>query len=63
MLAALVLITISFRESQDGPLHTVQATVASVLQPLEVAINRVARPFEDAYNLSLIHISEPTRPY
>ncbi|MEJ7566675.1 MAG: rod shape-determining protein MreC [Gaiellaceae bacterium] len=50
VLAALVLITISFRESQDGPLHTVQATVASVLQPLEVAINRVARPFEDAYD-------------
>lgn len=49
VLAALVLITISFRESQDGPLHTVQATVASVLQPIEVAINRVARPFEDAY--------------
>ena len=50
VLAALVLITISFRESEDGPLHTVQATVASVLQPLEVAINRVARPFEDAYD-------------
>ena len=49
VLAALVLITISFRESQDGPLHTVQATVASILQPLEVAINRVSRPFEDAY--------------
>jgi rod shape-determining protein MreC len=50
VLAALVLITISFRESEDGPLHTVQATVASVLQPLEVAINRVVRPFEDAYD-------------
>lgn len=50
VLAALVLITISFRESQDGPLHTVQSGVASLLQPLEVAINRVARPFEDAYD-------------
>jgi rod shape-determining protein MreC len=50
VLAALVLITISFRETQDGPLHSLQGSVAGVLQPLEVAINRVARPFEDAYD-------------
>ena len=50
VLVALVLITISFRESEDGPLRSVQGAVAGVLQPLEVAINRVARPFEDGYD-------------
>ena len=50
VLLALALITISFRESESGPLHTVQASVASALQPLTVAVERVARPFRDAYN-------------
>ena len=50
LLLALALITISFRESESGPLHTVQASVASALQPLTVAVERVVRPFRDAYN-------------
>jgi rod shape-determining protein MreC len=49
VLLALALITVSFRESSDGPLHDAQATVAGALQPLEVAVERVARPFRDAY--------------
>ena len=49
VLLALVLITVSFRESSDGPLHDAQGAVASALQPLEVAVERVARPFRDAY--------------
>jgi rod shape-determining protein MreC len=49
VLLALALITVSFRESQSGPLHDAQATVAGALQPLEVAVERVARPFRDAY--------------
>ena len=49
VLAALALITASFRESSDGPLHDAQGAVAGALQPLEVAIERVARPFRDAY--------------
>ena len=49
VLLSLVLITISFREDSDGPLHDAQASVASVLQPFEVAVERVARPFRDAY--------------
>jgi rod shape-determining protein MreC len=48
-LAALVLITISFREGDDGPLHSVQGAISSALQPLEVAVERVSRPFRDAY--------------
>jgi rod shape-determining protein MreC len=49
VLLALALITISFRESESGPLHRVQGSVASALQPLEVAVERVVRPFRDAY--------------
>jgi rod shape-determining protein MreC len=49
VLLSLALITVSFRERSDGPLHDAQAAVASVLQPLEVAVERVARPFRDAY--------------
>lgn len=49
VVLALALITISFREQSSGPLHGVQSGVASALQPLEVAIERVARPFRDAY--------------
>ena len=50
VLLALALITASFRESEDGPLHTVQASAASALQPLTVAVERVVRPFRDAYH-------------
>lgn len=49
VVLSLALITVSFREQSDGPLHDAQATAASVLQPLEVAVERVARPFRDAY--------------
>jgi len=49
VLLSLALITASFREQSDGPLHDAQAAVAGALQPLEVAVERVARPFRDAY--------------
>lgn len=49
VVLALALITISFREQEDGPLHDLQGGVASILQPLEVGAERVARPFRDAY--------------
>jgi rod shape-determining protein MreC len=49
VLLALALITASFRESENGPLHRAQAAAANALQPLEIAVERVARPFRDAY--------------
>lgn len=57
VVLALALITISFREQSSGPLHDAQGAVASVLQPVEVAVERVARPFRDAYGWtkSLFH--------
>jgi len=47
---ALALVTISFRESDGGPVGSVQDAGATVLRPFEVAGGRVARPFRDAYN-------------
>src|ERR687897_545748 len=38
VVLSLALITISFREQSDGPLHGAQAAAASALQPLEVAV-------------------------
>jgi len=49
-VVSLTLITVSFRESAGGPLHGVQDTGAAAMKPFEVAANRVARPFRDAYN-------------
>jgi rod shape-determining protein MreC len=48
VLVSLGLITIYFRESSEGPLHTAQRLGASVLMPFEIAGERVARPFRDA---------------
>ena len=50
VLLSLVLITVSFRETSSGPLHGAQNVGATVLRPFEIAIDRVARPFRDAYN-------------
>ncbi len=49
VVLSLALITVSFREQTNGPVHDVQSAVSSALQPLEVAVERVARPFRDAY--------------
>lgn len=49
MFVSLALLTVYFRESSGGVLHGAQRIGASVLTPFEVAAERVARPFRDAY--------------
>ena len=49
VLVSLGLITVYFRESSEGPLHASQRIGVSVLMPFEVAGERVARPFRDAW--------------
>jgi rod shape-determining protein MreC len=49
VLLSIVLITIYFRESSGGGLHSVQSAGATVLRPFEVGAERVSRPFRDAY--------------
>jgi rod shape-determining protein MreC len=45
---SLALVTVYFRESDNGALHGVQSAGASVLRPFEVGAERIARPFRDA---------------
>ena len=49
VLVSLGLVTVYFRESSEGPLHTAQRLGASVLMPFEVAGERVSRPFRDGW--------------
>lgn len=46
---SLALLTISFRSPTTGALHDAQGVGASALRPFQVAAERVARPFRDAY--------------
>ena len=44
---SLALVTVYFRESDSGFLHSAQSTGSSVLRPFEVAADRIASPFQD----------------
>jgi len=52
VLISLILVTVSFREDGDGPLASAQSGAAAVLRPFQVAADRVAKPFRDAYGWS-----------
>jgi len=47
VLASLALLSVYFKESPGGKLHDVQNAGASVLNPFQVAADRIAQPFED----------------
>jgi rod shape-determining protein MreC len=49
VLFSLVLITLSFRSDDGGPLAGVESAGAAVLRPFAVGFERVAQPFRDAY--------------
>ncbi len=49
VVLALVLITLSFRQSDDGPVASAQSAAAEALRPFEIAAERVAQPFRDVY--------------
>jgi rod shape-determining protein MreC len=50
ILCSLALLTVYLRESDDGGLHAAQRLGLSIIAPFEVAGERVARPFQDAYD-------------
>ena len=50
VLASLVLISLSFRSDESGPLGGVHSASASALRPFAVGFERVAQPFRDAYS-------------
>ena len=49
VLASLVLISLSFRSGEDGPVSGVQSAGATALRPFAVGLERVAQPFRDVY--------------
>ncbi|HXF99054.1 MAG TPA: rod shape-determining protein MreC [Gaiellaceae bacterium] len=49
VLLSLVLITLTFRADEAGPLGGARSTGAAVLKPFAVGLERVAQPFRDAY--------------
>jgi rod shape-determining protein MreC len=49
VLLALVLITFSYRQSTSGTVGGMQDGAAAVVRPFQVAAERVAEPFRDAY--------------
>ncbi len=49
VVLALVLVTVSFRQSDGGPVASAQSAAATGLRPFEIAADRVAQPFRDAY--------------
>jgi rod shape-determining protein MreC len=53
VLSSLALITVYFRESEGGTLHSAQRIGLSVAMPFEVAGERIARPFRDAWGWTL----------
>src|SRR5262249_16788589 len=50
VVASLVLMSISFRSGETGPLGGVQSAGATALRPFAVGFERVAQPFRDAYS-------------
>lgn len=50
VVACLVLISTHFSEGEDGPLHTAQNGIGSVLAPLEEGANRALKPVRDLIN-------------
>jgi rod shape-determining protein MreC len=49
VLVSIALVTVYFRESEGGTLHGAQRIGVSVAMPFEVAGERIARPFKDAF--------------
>jgi rod shape-determining protein MreC len=49
VVLSLMLITIYFRESPTGGLHSAQDVGATALRPFQVGAERVAQPFRDVY--------------
>jgi rod shape-determining protein MreC len=50
IIVSLALLTVSFRETETGPVHAVRQAFASLLSPLQSAGAKVAEPFQDGYD-------------
>lgn len=50
VVTCLVLISISISEAEDGPLHSVQNGISSVLNPIQEGASRALKPARDLVN-------------
>jgi rod shape-determining protein MreC len=50
VVLSLVMITVYFRESDGGAMHSIQNAGSTVLHPFEVGATRIAHPFQDLYD-------------
>jgi rod shape-determining protein MreC len=50
IIASLAVLTVSFRETESGPVHAVQQATAGLLAPLQSWGARVAQPFQNGYD-------------
>src|SRR4051794_8692661 len=60
LIASLGLMTVFFREADDGRLHRAQDRVSAAATPFEAGVQRVAQPFRDAWSWSrdLVHAKQ-----
>lgn len=49
IIASLALLTVSFRESESGPVHDVREGFSSLLSPMQSWGAKIAEPFQDGY--------------
>lgn len=49
IIASLALLTVSFRESESGPVHAVRQGFADMLSPMQSWGDKIAQPFQDGY--------------
>lgn len=50
IILSLALLTVSFREAEDGPVHAVRQGLASLLSPIQSLGSKVAEPFQEGYD-------------
>ncbi len=50
IIASLAVLTVSFRQTQSGPVHAIQRGTASLLAPMQTWGDRIAQPFQDGYH-------------
>ena len=50
IIASLAVLTVSFRETESGPVHAIQQGTAGLLAPLQSWGARIAQPFQNGYD-------------
>jgi rod shape-determining protein MreC len=50
IIASLAVLTVSFRETESGPVHAIRQGAAGLLAPMQSWGDRIAQPFQDGYH-------------